>query len=152
MAARIETVPKFDLSEQEVESLEQELEDDHAIFSPFFNAENREKKSSSTSRVCFLTCLEKRPKLLYCTCSELTPIWFEPRNPFFHKAAGLIRLSLSALLSKLMLGLEKPINQARLTCIPQFVIALVNAQTCNLNTFALKFKSKAGVPSQYARL
>jgi hypothetical protein len=51
-----------------------------------------------------------------------------------------------------MLGLEKPINQARLTCIPQFVIALVNAQTCNLNTFALKFKSKAGVPSQYARL
>lgn len=45
-----------------------------------------------------------------------------------------------------------PINQARLTFIAQFVLALLDAQTCNLNTLAQKFKGKTKVESHYKRI
>ncbi len=44
MAAPIETVPKFDLSEQDVKLLEKELEEYHSMFSPLYQRrEQRER-------------------------------------------------------------------------------------------------------------
>lgn len=59
------------------------------------------------------------------------------------KAVKLLKTHLMPLL---------PINQARLTFIAQFVIALIDAQTSNLNTLAQKFKGKSKVESHYKRI
>ena len=59
------------------------------------------------------------------------------------KAVELLKVNLMPLL---------PWNQARVAFIAQFVIALLDAQTCNLNTLAQKFKGKAEVSSHYKRI
>lgn len=43
-------------------------------------------------------------------------------------------------------------NQARITFMAQFVLALLDAQTCNLNTLAQKFRGRAMVSSHYRRI
>ena len=45
-----------------------------------------------------------------------------------------------------------PWNQARVGFIAQFVLALLDAQTANLNTLALKFKGRAKIQSHYKRI
>lgn len=45
-----------------------------------------------------------------------------------------------------------PWNQARIDCIAQFVVALLDAQNCNLNSLAQKFRGKAKVESHYKRI
>ena len=55
-------------------------------------------------------------------------------------------------LLKQKLTLLLPIHQARVTFIAQFVLALLNAQTCNFALLAQKFKGKAKVDSHYKRI
>lgn len=45
-----------------------------------------------------------------------------------------------------------PWNQARIAFIAQFVLALLDARTTNLNTLALKFRTKAKPQSSYKRI